>query len=186
MTTAVKLTNPMKARQFVRFNRRFEESSTRGYVVDVGPKFFLLALVSDRIHFDGFEVFRIKDIRDLRPDPYEMFVESALKRRRERQPRKPKVRLDDVGTLLETASRCFPLVTIHRERIRPDICHIGRVVGVGRGRVSLLEIDAYAKWDTEPTEYPLKEITRVNFGGDYEAALHLVGGEAKHPPESGR
>jgi hypothetical protein len=30
---------------------------------------------------------------------------------------------------------------------------------------------------TTPEEYQIREITRVNFGGDYENALHLVGGE---------
>jgi hypothetical protein len=44
-------------------------------------------------------------------------------------------------------------------------------------RVSLLKIDPDATWDTTPTEYRLREITRVGFGADYENALHLVGGE---------
>lgn len=37
----------MRNRQLVRFNRRFEEHKVRGYVLDVGPRFFLLALVSE-------------------------------------------------------------------------------------------------------------------------------------------
>jgi hypothetical protein len=48
---------PCTARTFVRFSRRFEQSAIRGYVLDVGPRFFLFALVSDRIWFDGFECF---------------------------------------------------------------------------------------------------------------------------------
>jgi hypothetical protein len=42
--------------------------------------------------------------------------------------------------------------------------------------VSLLEIGPDAKWEDKPKEYRVTEITRVNFGGDYENALHLVGG----------
>jgi len=71
----------MRNHQLVRFNRRFEEHKVRGYVLDVGPRFFLLALVSDRLWFDGFECFRIADIRKLRPDPYRRFAEQALKKR---------------------------------------------------------------------------------------------------------
>jgi len=40
----------MHSREFIRFSRRFESSKIRGYVLDVGPQFFLLALVSDRIY----------------------------------------------------------------------------------------------------------------------------------------
>jgi hypothetical protein len=50
------------------------------------------------------------------------------------------------------------------------------VQGVDRGRLSLLEIGPDAKWEDSPKEYRVAEITRVNFGGDYEDALHLVGG----------
>jgi hypothetical protein len=165
----------------VRFSRRFEESPIRGYVLDIGPKFFLLALVSDRIWFDGFECFRISDVRDLKPDPYVNFVEAALKKRSERITKKPRVDLKGIAELLRSAARLFPLVTIHREGKRPDVCWIGRILGVQGGKVSLLEINPDATWDAKPTEYRLNEITRVDFGGDYENALHLVGGEPAWP-----
>jgi len=167
----------MRGRRFVRFSRRFEESPIRGYVQHVGPKFFLLALVSDRIWFDGFECFRIGDVHDLGLDPYAAFAEAALKKRGERVPRKPRVNLTSIEDLLLTASRSFPLVTIHREQVDPDVCWIGRVTGIDRGLVSLLEIKPDATWNERPSEYRLSEITHVNFGGDYEEALHLVVGD---------
>jgi hypothetical protein len=67
-------------------------------------------------------------------------------------------------------------VTIHREEADPEVCQVGRVISTGRGRVRLLEIHPDATWEEHPTEYRLKEITRVDFGGDYEEALDLVGG----------
>jgi len=160
-----------------RLSRRFEDSKIRGYILDIGPTFFLLALVSDRIRFDGFECFRVSDVLDVKQDPYAAFAEAALEKRGQPKPKKPEVSVDDVEALLLSAGRIFPLVTIHREQVDPDICWIGRVLGVNRGRVSLLEINPDATWDSSPNEYPLREITRVNFGGDYETALHLVGGD---------
>ena len=47
---AEELPHAMHSREFIRFSRRFESSKIRGYVLDVGPQFFLLALVSDRIY----------------------------------------------------------------------------------------------------------------------------------------
>ena len=82
-----------------------------------------------------------------------------------------------IEELLLSAGRAFPLVTIHRERIDPEVCFIGRVQGIDRGRLSLLEIGPDAKWEDSPEEYRVGEITRVNFGGDYETALHLAGGD---------
>jgi hypothetical protein len=170
------LADAMRERTFVRLSRRFENSAVRGYVLAVGPQFFLLALVSDRIWFDGFECFRISDIRHIRPDQYATFAEAALKKRAERIPKKIRVGVDSVEQLLLTATRAFPLVTIHREKVDPDVCWIGRVLGVDRGYVSLLEITPQATWEKMPTKYRISEITRVNFGGDYEDALHLVAG----------
>nr|HEV7953831.1 hypothetical protein [Candidatus Acidoferrales bacterium] len=92
-------------------------------------------------------------------------------------PKKPMVSVHSIEELLLSASRAFPLVTIHREKVDPDVCWIGRVVGIDRGRVSLLEIRPGAEWDDSPSKYRLREITQVNFGNDYENALHLVGGE---------
>ena len=174
---ASKLVDAMRRHEFIRFSRRFESSKIRGYVLDVGPQFFLLALVSDRLRFDGFECFRIAHVKDLRLDPYASFAEAALRKRGEGRPKKPRISVATIEDVLLSAGKAFPLVTIHREQVDPDVCWIGRVQGVNNGLVSLLEIGPDAVWDDTPEEYRIKEITRVNFGGDYEDALHLVGGE---------
>ena len=171
------LVNAKLNRQLMRFERRFVDLTVGGYVMDVGPKFFLLALVSDRIWFDGFECFRISDVRGLSLDPRAHFVESALKKRGERLPKSPRVNVASIEKLLISANRLFPLVTIHCEKVDPDVCWIGRVRGIERGRVSVLGIRPDATWHDEPESYQLSEITRVSFGGDYENALHLVGGD---------
>lgn len=166
-----------RTKQFVKFTRPFEDGSVDGYVLAIGPQFFLLALVEDNAWFNGFQCIRISDVRGLQvPAKYATFVKAALKKRGERMPRKPSLKLASLEQLLWSANRAFPLVTIHREKVEPDICHIGRVTAVKNGRVSLLEIGPDALWDKEISEYRLKEITRVDFGGAYEEALHLVGG----------
>jgi hypothetical protein len=174
-----RLEDAVRDQCLIRLSRRFEDSSIRGYVLEVGPSFFLFTVVSDRVHFDGFECFRVKDLKGIKPDPYTTFVESALKKRRECRPRKPSVNVASIEELLLSASRAFPLVAIHTEVKDPDVCWIGRILGVNRGRVSLLEINPDAAWDNRPTEHRLNDITRVNFGGEYEDALHLVGGAPK-------
>lgn len=172
----LQLRRALDQRQLIRFSRRFDASGTHGYVRGFGAKFLLLALVADGQWFNGFECVRIKDVRNLRPDPYRAFAEAALRKRGERLPRKPRIAMGSIEEILLSANRAFPLVTIHQERVHPDICWIGRVLCFDRGQVAMLEITPGAKWESKPRWYRLSTITRVDFGGGYEEALHLVGG----------
>jgi hypothetical protein len=168
----------------VRFTRPFDNGgSTVGYILDRGPQFFLLALVGDNLRFNGFNCIRYRDVRGLEvPARYAAFAESALKLRSERIPGRPRVKLSTTSELLATAGRAFPIITIHRENVDPDVCQIGRVVAVDTDKVGLLEINPDARWDSRPHVYRTREITRIDFGGSYEDALTLVGGL---PPENG-
>lgn len=163
----------------MKFTRPFEAGSVNGYVLQIGPRFLLVGVVDHGIWLNGFQCFRRSDVRELQaPAKYAAFAEAALRKRGERTPKKPRVSVATIEELLLSANRAFPLVTIHRERVDPDVCWIGRVLKVGGGRVSFLEIGPDATWDEKPNECDLGEITRVDFGGDYENALYLVGGPA--------
>ena len=176
-----KLTDAMQRSSLVRFDTRFDDFDVRGYILAIGPRFFIAALVSDNLWLDGFECFRISDIRDLEVDPYALFAEAALFKRGERRPTQSPVSVESLEELLLSSAAAFPLVTIHEDIADAGICKIGRVLGVNNGRLSLLEIGPDAIWDEAPNEYALDDITRVNFGGDYEDALNIVSGK---PPAS--
>jgi hypothetical protein len=161
----------------VRFWTPYDSGSTDGYVLDIGPRFFLLGLVSGEIRFNGFQCLRLSDVRRLKvPAPYAEFNVAALRKRGESIEKKPRVNLNSLPQLLRSANRLFPLVTIHKEKADPEVCEIGRVVGISKSHVSLMEIGPDAIWEEKPTEIPLRDITRVDFGGGYEDALHIVGG----------
>lgn len=163
----------------VKFTRPFEPGTVNGYVLDIGPIFFLVLVVGgDGVRFNGFSCFRLMDVRRLKvPHKYATFVETAQKKLGEKIPKKPAIVLKSLDKLLLSASRNFPLITVHREKIDPDVCYIGRVESVSSNRVSLLEIGPDARWDDQTESYRLAQITRVDFGGQYEEALHLVGGD---------
>jgi len=161
----------------VRFSSALERGTVNGYVLALGPRFFLIALVSDGVRPNGFQCYRLSDIRRLQvPDKYAQFHEAVLKKRGIRFPKKPPVVVNSLTELLITANRAFPLVTIHREKVDAGACWIGRVVDLSKSHVTLLEIGPGAIWDNRLKTYRLSEITRVDFGGDYENALQLIGG----------
>jgi hypothetical protein len=158
----------------------FDDGWTHGYVLDIGPEFFLLALIDENIKFNGFECHRISDVKRLKlPDPYEHFIVAALRKTGQRIDTKPDINLSSLSALLESANALFPLITIHQERAKPDECFIGKVLDISEKTLLLHPIDPGAVWHKKPYRFRLAEITRVDFGGGYEEALHLVGGNPK-------
>jgi hypothetical protein len=170
----------LRKKLLVRFASALERGTINGYVLAIGPQFFLLALVSDGLRPNGFQCYRLSAVRKLQvPDKFARFHEAVLKKRGIRFPRKPRVDVKSLAKLLLSANRTFPLVTIHREKTDGSACWIGRVVDLSKGRLTLLEIGPDASWDDRLNTYRLSEITRVDFGGDYENALYLIG-ESKY------
>ncbi len=181
-TTRRQLERAMRQRLLVQFKRPFERGSVLGHVRAIGPALFMIARIGEDLRPDGFQTFRLRDVRRLQvPHKYAAFVETSLRLRGERQPRTPRVRLDSLAGLLRSASRLFPLVTIHREGVDPDVCWIGHVLEVDDRRVRLREIDPGAKWHKGEREYRISQITRADFGGGYEEALALVAGRSGRP-----
>ena len=145
-------------------------------MLDVGPQFFLIALISDGIRPNGFQCYRLSAVRKLQvPDQYARFHEAVLKKRGVRFPKMPAVDVRTLPRLLLTANKAFPLVTIHRDKTEKGACWIGPVVDLSKGLLTLLEIGPGASWNLELNTYRLSEVTRVDFGGDYENALYLIG-----------
>lgn len=169
-----------RTRTLVQFRRRFDERWIRGYVLGVGPQFFLLAGMTD-YRFSGFSCLRIGDVRQLRADSQRAVAAKVLRLRGEKTPRRPGIILDSMATILASASKLFPLVVVYREAARPDVCWVGRMIEVDNKSLHLLDLNPDATWDKEPTQHRLREITCVEVNGDYETALYLAGGE---PPST--
>jgi hypothetical protein len=160
----------------VRIARTIEPGTVNGYVIDVGPEFFLLCVVNDQVQFDGFTAMRLDDIEEIwSPAPHRAFVERALVLRGQQRPAAPNVDLSSLAALLTSAAGSFPLLAVHQERSEPDVFHIGRVVVVSERAVTLRAISPDATWYEEGSEaHDLQDITRVDFGGLYEDALAVV------------
>ena len=87
-------------------------------------------------------------------------------------------KLAKLGSMRESAASAgasFQLITIHRERIKKDVCFIGKLVGVNQRAVTIQSITPQAEWEEEEC-YQFKDITLLEFGGVYE---NLLGSLAK-------
>jgi hypothetical protein len=161
----------------VEFERRFGAGKFRGLVLDVTDRWFLLANLNDAIRPEGLSCLRLADVRKLSvPAKNADFYLAAMKRRDDHWPSNPGTDLRNVEHMLKSAQQHSPLVTVHIEREIREACYIGRVLATTAETLSLLEITPQAEWDREPTEFRLRDITRIDVGGAYEEALYLVGG----------
>lgn len=152
-----------------------EDGWASGYVVGIGPSFFVLELIDNTVQYDGFNCFRYSDVTRVEsPDPHAAFIESALKLRGYSHQPYPALDLASPREILLSAGKAFPVVTIHIEQSDPDVCFIGKVIEVSDEQLALRLITPDAAWETELEAYDLEDITRIDFGGQYEGALVLV------------
>lgn len=177
-----KIAAAKQSRLMVRVTRGIEPRATDGYVVGASAKWLVLLVIGDGVSFAGYQALRLRDVVALEaPSPRSAFYEAVLRKRGQRRPRAPQLDLDSTQSLVLSASQRFPLVTLHREKADPEVCHIGRVISASATSVSMLEVDPDARWDEDPRTYRLAQVTRIDFGGPYEQALALVAEPAKRP-----
>lgn len=155
---------------------KLTDDTIQGYIVAADDNLVVIHNLSDSITLDGYTVVRSEDItrfREADADIHEFYLR-ALELRKQ-QPEAPEsLQLGSIESVLSSVHQGFDLVTVHTEKIDDEVCYIGQVVDVSGGELLLIELDAAAWWADEPDRYRLKDITRIDFGGQYEQALWLV------------
>jgi hypothetical protein len=164
--------------QIVEFDRgKLDPHSLRGFVLAYSETLTLLNVLTDDYFLNGYTVIRNQDVVSYKPyDSPEYFLNRAVHLKGIKPKRVPKVNISDWPLLLKTANQLFPLVTIHREMISRDVCHIGRIQAVRAKTFDLFEIDPDAEWDRE-RKYRFADVSKVDFAGGYEDALWRVAEE---------
>lgn len=148
-----------------------------GYVSRLGSAFFVLSLVDDNIHINGFACLRYSDVTALAvPAPNEHFIVRALTLRGEYPPMPPPLNLTSPLELVRSACAAMPIVTVFTEEDDPEVCWIGQLRSWSDDLIVLDIVTPDGEWDVDPFQIDLPLITRVDFGGEYENALMLVAG----------
>ena len=179
------LKSALAAVDLVRIERRHFDARDRvshGIPVAMTDTLVLYSLLSHQITLDGYEVVRVADITSCAAAyEHKAFYSRALALKRLSPVHPPDLDLASMPALLVSAQRKFPLLTIHRELLYPGECDIGRLKLTSNEAFAIHYIDPSARWRDEPGHYRFSDVTRVNFGGEYEATLALV---AESPPRS--
>ena len=175
-----KVANKLKAvcRKYllVRIDRRpLTKDDLEGYVVGLSDTWILVHMLDPNMYLNGYAAIRTRDIRRYRMlSDANHFASRALKKRGLKGVPQPRVSLQEIQSLLASAGRKFPLITIYDEKKDSEVCYIGKIQKLKKTFCVLKEITTGAKWNGL-RRFRLDRITRVDFGGGYETALALVG-----------
>jgi len=108
-----------------RVRRKCDECSLDGFVVGVGEDWFVLHQMENAMLLNGFCALRIRDVNQLEPRaPNRTFLERSLRMRGCRKQKPHRIDLRSTRSIIETVQARYPVVTIHREFIKPDVCQM--------------------------------------------------------------
>jgi len=138
----------------------------------LGDELVLLRVVDD-FRLDGYFVARVADVKALRSNEYERFVERVLKDRGlwDDVGRTAPVPVDDWTSVLAALRAAGAIAIIECEAAPVEEFYIGKVCAIPDGVAEILEFTATAEWDEEPSDIALAEITRVRFLDGYSTAF---------------
>lgn len=97
----------------------------------------------------------------------------AIKLRKLRAIPQPKVSLASLPGLLISISKNYPLLAIHREKLNPDVCYIGKLSKMSDQSFTIEDLNNACEW-TGPRRIKFNDVTMINFGGGYENALAVT------------
>lgn len=165
-----------KLAHLVEVKRRLKHvGRTTGFVVDVSePLVLFQTLDTDTFRLNGYTVLRGKDISHYRAFAKAAYWQFRAVRHFRLRPSRPiGISIVSLPEFLRSVSRHYPLLTIHPERTKPDICYIGRYLSATDQTLLIDDLNCNGEW-SGPRRIKLNDITRVDFGGGYEAALAVT------------
>jgi hypothetical protein len=123
---------------------------------------------------NGYTVLRDADIGGGRFFDSAVFWQHRAARHLKMKPILPVgIVLESIPTLLESISLQYPLMALHPERSKPDVCYIGSLLSVAKATCTIDDLSSNAIW-SGPRRLRFNDITRIDFGGGYEGALAIA------------
>lgn len=162
----------------------FEEAELRGFVEAVSKTYVLLAVVGHRAAYDGLTVIRQADITQMvwATDTLVAWGQQVQPLDR---PTLGSTQLDTWESIIVAAAREWAVVSLHLEAHDGTTSYSVRNVSVARGLVVAERITPEGVADGH-LAVPTDRITRIDFGGSYEAALmRILGIQHRGEPVDG-
>lgn len=135
----------------------------------------------DTFRLNGYSVICTDDVSGFRAFDRDEYWQSRAAKLRKLRPTVPDgVSVADWRGLFASVASRFPLVVIHIERKRPDVCYVGEVLKVSDSTVTTHDLDSNCEWQ-KPRSFRFSDITMVEFGDGYSTALAATAAQRKAP-----
>ena len=161
-------------RILIEFDRRPQISErVAGFVLDFNDSWILLHLLEwNTFTLNGYIVIRVQDIKRQNVFDKESCWQHKAAKVNKLKPVDPGVSICSLEEAVRSVCRKFPVITIEKELVVGDAFWIGRLAEFTPKTVSIHDLNTKAEWKGK-VKFNLKDITRLAFGGGYEAALAL-------------
>jgi hypothetical protein len=140
-----------------------------GFVLGIGDEWALLSLTMDGGYFDGYMVFRLKDIDHVRNDSG--FEGRFARTQPQWPPIAPPVDLDSTIGVVTSLASSSRLIGIEKAGQRSAIC-IGTLLRAGRKWTWLHEVRPDGTWEARPRRHKTRRIANVQIDTHYLTALN--------------
>ena len=157
-------------------------SRVTGFVAGLSESLMLFHQFDwDTFSLNGYSVIPIADASDYRTFDRKKYWQHRAAQLRELKPIIPDaVSLIDWRELFESVAVRFPLVVVHTERKRPGVCYVGEVLDVSDSALKIHDLDCNCEWQ-KPRRFKFSDITMIEFGDGYSAALAATAPKRKAP-----
>lgn len=174
------LESALRSGSVLRFSRcAFDGESvfSSGYVVELSDSWMVTHYIGDQLHLDGYDAVRVRDLSEVSMGSSgECFLEKCMALKGQK-PKRP-IGIDPATTrsLLESISRNYPVVMIHREEVSPNECELGQLKLVGEDSYALRWMTPLGEWADDEDVYRFDDVTRVTFASEYDTTLAAIAG----------
>lgn len=169
--------------QYVRIKRRAAMDEVTGYVMDVGSRWALVAVLTEGREPNGYEVLRLRHVKRVKNIQKKGDIDRRVLEARGLWPLSSiSVNLDRTGPLLDDLTALEPVLMFHTEEKWPDMAWVGSLCRREGKRTWYHALDPQAQWLRELESFKTRRPTRISVGNDYVAGLVLVAGSSPLVP----
>lgn len=155
--------------------REFDEAPWYGFVVGDGTDLLAIQQVSDRFSLDGFRVFRRSDITEVSETfDKRSVIEVALRIKGQTALESLGLDLSSMRRAMESAQARHSVLVINREGVHPDEVEVGAIRMTSDETYVLRWLTPDASWENDDRPFRYRDVTMLEFGGEYESTLVLV------------
>lgn len=165
-----------KMKHLFEVKRRLKDTgTTTGFIVDFSDSLVLLhTFDTDTFRLNGYSVIRKADISHYRVFSKAEYWQFRAVRRFRLRPMQPAgISVASLPELLKSVAEHYPLITLHPEKTKPEVCFIGTLASMTERTFTIEDLNCNAEW-SGPRRMKFGDVTRVEFGGGYEAALAVT------------